>query len=159
MRKTRPLLRVALAVLATAMLALAGCVSVPQATPERDAEAKRFLARPDAATIYIYRPDFLTAEMDDSVVYVGDRLLGMNLPGTFFRFDVLPGAHVVRSVASSASQIRIDARAGELYFVRLYVSGGNSLLGLVDADAGKRDILRCCALMENWAPGQRYLLR
>ena len=26
-------------------------------------------------------------------------------------------------------------------------------------DTGKREILRCCSLLENWAPGQRPLLR
>lgn len=159
MRACRRLPRGARAMLAVAMLALAGCASVPQATPERDAEAKRFITQADTAGIYVYRPDFLTAQMDDSVLYVGDRLIGANLPGTFFRIDVNAGVHVLRSVASGSSEIKINARAGELNFVLLNVSGGSSLLRLVGPEVGKRDILRCCALMENWAPGQRPFLR
>ena len=49
----RPRIRLprgALEILAAAVLALGGCASVPQATPERDAEAKQFITRPDAAT-------------------------------------------------------------------------------------------------------------
>ena len=38
-------------------------------------------------------------------------------------------------------------------------TGGNSRITLVKPETGKRDILRCCALMENWAPDQRPLLR
>lgn len=155
----RSLLLRARTALAVSILALGGCASTPQATPERDAEAKRFISYPESAGIYVYRPDFPTAEMDDSVLYVDDRLIGATLPGTFFRVDVQPGAHVVRSSASGASEIRIEARPGELYFVSLGVSGGNSRLASVSPETAQRAIRRCCALMENWAPGQRPLLR
>ena len=159
MHAFRKKLRTARLALAVSLLALAGCASTPQATPERDAEAKRFISYPETAGIYIYRPDFLTADMDDSDLHVDDRLIGATLPGSFFRVDVQPGTHVVRSSASGASEIRIVSRPGELYFVSLGVSGGNSRLAPVSAETAQRAIRRCCALMENWAPGQRPLLR
>jgi uncharacterized protein DUF2846 len=140
------------------LLALGGCASTPQATPGRDAEAKRFISQPGFAAIYVYRPDFKGDMMEDTILYVDDRLIGQTLPGTFFRVDVQPGARVVRSSAAGASQITINARAGELHFVSLNVSGTGSRLSIVNPEAAQRAILQCCALMENWAPG-RPLLR
>jgi hypothetical protein len=159
MRTTLDKLVTVLPALVCLLLVLGGCASTPQATPERDAEAKRFIAHPGTAAIYIYRPDFLPAEMDDSVLEVDGRLIGATLPGTFFRVDVQPGVRVVRSSATGATELTLDARSGELYFVSLNVSGGNSQLSRVGADAAQRAIRQCCALMENWAPGQRPLLR
>jgi len=148
--------------LLVAMIALAGCASTPQASRERDAEAKRFLSRPDAAVIYVYRNDFPTLggeSSNDSVLYVNDRLIGATLPMTFFRFDVRAGEHLLRGVARDMGRLTLNTRDGELYFVSLQVVGGRSVFRLVDAETGMRDILRCCSLMENWEPGQRPLLR
>jgi hypothetical protein len=147
--------------LLVSILALAGCVSTPEATPERDAEAKRFMARPDAATIYVYRDEIASAEpgTDDTVLYVDGRLIGATLPRTFFRFDVREGEHLLHGYAHDQGSLKVDTRAGELYFVSLQAAGGISRFMLVKPEAGKRDILRCCSLMENWAPGQRPFLR
>jgi hypothetical protein len=140
------------------LLAQGGCASTPQATPARDAEAKRFISQPGLAGIYVFRPDFLGAEMDDSTLYVDDRMIGATLPGTFFRIDVQPGPHVVSSSAAGSTQLKLDTRPDEFYFVQLNVMSGSSRLTLVDPETAKRAILKCCALMENWAPGQRPLL-
>jgi len=150
-----------LEVLAAAVLALGGCASVPQATAERDAEAMRFMARPDAATIYVYRDDFAAVEpaSDNTVLYVGGRLIGATLPRTFFRFDVRAGEHLLHGYGYDQGTLKMETRSAELYFVSLQVMGGTSRFTLVKPETGKRDILRCCALMENWAPGQRPLLR
>lgn len=148
--------------LLVAMIALAGCASTPQASRERDAEAKRFLSRPDAAVIYVYRNDFPTLggeSSNDSVLYVNDRLIGATLPMTFFRFDVRAGEHLLQGVARDQGRLTLNTRDGALYFVSLQVVGGRSVFRLVDAETGKREILRCCSLMENWEPGQRPLLR
>lgn len=145
----------ALTVLAVA--ALAGCASTPQATPERDAEARRFNANPGAATIYVYRPDFPNMDENDPVLYVGDRLIGAVLAGTFFRFDVRAGTHILRSYTHDIGSLKIDTHSGELHYVSLSVAAGHSRLALAGPAAAKREILLCCALMENWAKGQRPL--
>jgi len=142
-----------------AIFALAGCASTPQATPERDAEAKRFMPVAGEATIYLYRPDFPTYDQNDPAIYVDDRLIGAMLPGTFFRFPAGPGTRVIRSHGQDAGDLKIEARSGELHFVSLTVISGQSRYAPVSAEAGKREIVRCCALMENWAPDQRRLLR
>jgi len=161
MRLCTRLPRGALEILTAAVLALGGCASVPQATPERDAEAKRFVGRPDTAMIYVYRDDFAFEEpsSQDTVLYVDGRLIGATLPKTFFRFDVRAGMHLLHGFGYDQGSLKIDTRSGEIYFVSLQATGGNSLFTLVKPETGKRDILRCCALMENWAPDQRPLLR
>ncbi|MBI2296286.1 MAG: hypothetical protein HYU76_09700 [Betaproteobacteria bacterium] len=150
--------RARIALLAAA-LALSGCASTPQASRGRDAEAKQFLTHPNSATIYAYRNDFGSAESDDSVLYVDGRIIGATLPGTFFRVDVRPGVRVLNGTGYDQGSLRLETRSGELHFVELNVSSGQSRFRLVSADAGKREIVRCCALLENWAPGQRPFLR
>ena len=142
-----------------AFFALAGCASTPQATPERDAEAKRFMPVAGEATIYLYRPDFPAFDQNNPAIYVDDRLIGALLPGTFFRFTAGPGTRVIRSHGQDAGDLKIEARSGELHFVSLTVMSGQSRYAPVSAEAGKREIVRCCALMENWVPDQRRLLR
>jgi hypothetical protein len=161
MRARRPLLIRARTALVLSILALGGCASTPQATPERDAEAKQFMARPDAATIYVYRDDFGSVEpaTENTVLYVDGRLIGATLPKTFFRFDVRAGEHLLHGYGYDQGNLKVDTRSGEIYFVSLQVAGGTSRFTLVKPETGKRDILRCCALMENWAPDQRPLLR
>ncbi|HXF66547.1 MAG TPA: hypothetical protein VNK67_07625 [Burkholderiales bacterium] len=151
--------RAALACLLAA--AAAGCASTPQATPERDADAKRFVPHPASAAIYVYRNDFRSGDEDemDSVLYVDDRLVGATLPGTYFRVDVRPGVRWLRGTGHDVGRLKLEARAGEIHFVALNVAAGHSRFRAVPAAVGRRELERCCVLLENWAPGQRPLLR
>lgn len=141
--------------------ALAGCASTPQASPGRDAEARQFLTHPGSATLYVYRNDFQPDpdEPMDSSLYLGNRLIGAALPGTYFRIDVRPGTYVLRGFGYDQGTFKVDTLSGALYFISLNVIGGTSHFRLVSPEAGKRVIQVCCALLENWAPGQRPLLR
>lgn len=143
---------------AAVLLALAGCASTPQASLERDAEAKQFITHPNAATIYVYRPDFVSAD-PDSVLYADNRLIGATLAGTYFRLDVRPGTHLLHGTGYDQGRLKLETRSGELHFVALNVLAGESHFRQVSADTGKRELQRCCVLLENWAPGQRPLFR
>jgi hypothetical protein len=150
------------AVLAALIFTLAACVSTPEASRERDAEAKRFVTRPDAAIIYVYRRDPAPVEPateNNTVLYVDGRLIGATLPQTFFRFEVREGGHLLQGTGSDPGTLKLDTRGGELYFVSLQAMGGTSHFSLVKPETGKREILRCCSLLENWTPGQRPLVR
>lgn len=137
---------------------LGGCASTPQAAEGRDAEAKQFISHPATAAIYIYRSD--RDEWDgDSVLYVDGRLIGATLPGTYFRVDVRPGKHRLRGFGFDAGQLELDVRPSEIYMVSLNVLNGYSRFALRNGEAGRRELLACCVLLENWAPGQRPLLR
>ena len=147
--------------IAALLALLAACASTPQASPERDREAKQFQTHPNAATIYVYRSNLNRHAQihDDPVLYIDDRLIGNALPGSYFRIDVVPGRHTLHGIASDAGRLAVDVRPGELYFVRLEVVGGQSNFRLEPGTLGRRTIESCCALLENWAPGQRPLLR
>jgi hypothetical protein len=140
-------------------LLLAGCTSVPHASRERDAEAKQFLTHPNSATLYVYRTDFPVTGGQGNVLFVGTRLIGSTLARTFFRIDLPAGDHVLRGQAPDQGRLQITAPSGEITFISLNVTGGHSMFRQVDAETGQREILRCCVMLENWAPGQRPLLR
>jgi hypothetical protein len=138
-------------------LLIAACASTPQASPERDAEAKEFRPDPRSASVHIFRPTLNTGS--DSVLYVDQKLIGSTLAGGFFVVRLRPGVHTLSGIANDQGRLQLEVRAGELYFVRLTVRGGQSLFEPVSVETGKREVLRCCVLFESWEPGQRPLLR
>ncbi|MDH4151077.1 MAG: DUF2846 domain-containing protein [Betaproteobacteria bacterium] len=140
------------------LLLVAACASTPQATRERDREAKNFEPQPATSTIYVFRPDFPDPE-EDTVLWVDGRLIGSTLPQTYFRIHLNPGLHFFNGVAGDDGAIRLETRPGEIYFIRLQAVAGRSVFEHVDAATGRRELTNCCYLLENWRPGQRPLLR
>ena len=149
-----------LAAALTLALTLAGCASTPQSLPVEDSLSKQFITHPDSATLYVYRPDRSPGtDIEDTVLYVGDRLIGATLPGTFFRIDLLPGVYLLHGVAHDNGSLKVDVRRGEATFVALTSTSGASRFARVDPATARRELTACCALMDNWKPGQRPLLR
>jgi len=140
------------------LVLLAACTSTPQASSEADARAKEFYTHPNAATIYVYRSEFNTLD-EESVLFMDGRLIGGTLPGAYFRIDAVPGRHVLHGTGPDIGSIALDTYAGELYFVSVDVIGGHSHFRAVSPVIAEQHIRACCALLENWAPGQRPLLR
>lgn len=140
------------------LLFAGGCASTPPASPGRDAAAKEFPTDAGTAALYVYR-GIWPRLFEDSVLYVDDRLIGQTLPMTFFRVEVAPGRHVLRGIGHDNGRLELETRPGERYFVVLNPVGGYSSFALVDDETGRRAVSRCCALLENWAPGQQRLLR
>lgn len=138
---------------------LAGCASTPQASRQRDAEAKQFITYPATAAIYIYRPGPRSVDDDDTVLYVDGRLIGATLPRSFFRVNVNPGVHLLNGMGPDQGSLRMETRPGQNYFVELKVVSGNSYFTVVEPQLAQRTIIACCEAMLNWAPGQRPLLR
>ena len=96
---------------------------------------------------------------DDTVLYIDNRLIGSTVPGTYFRVNLPPGKHTLHGIAQDMGKLTLDARPGTLYYVYLDVAAGRSNFSLVPPERARREIDRCCVLLENWAPGQRPLLR
>ncbi len=91
------------------VILLAGCASVPQASRERDAEAKRYLTHPHFATLYVYRNDaFAGTASEDAVLHVDGRIIGATLPGTYFRIDVRPGDRVLHGYGYDQGMLKIS---------------------------------------------------
>jgi hypothetical protein len=134
----------------------AGCASTPQASRERDAQAKTFDTHPATAAIYVYRND--NAPEEESVLFVDGRLIGATLPRTYFRFNVRPGTHRLHGIGADTGNLVFEAHAGDIVFISLRVLNGISHFQPVSDAAGRESIRACCALLENWAPGQRPLI-
>lgn len=143
-------------VLLATLAALTGCASTPQASAERDAEAKQFGSAPATAAVYIYRND--TSE-EDSVLWIDNRLIGSTLRRTFFKVNLAPGRHVLTGLAADNGRMVLETRPGEVYFVSLTVISGRSYFRPVPSELGQKTVSACCTLLENWAPGQRPLIR
>jgi hypothetical protein len=142
---------------ALALLAgLAGCASTPQASAERDAEAKQFGSAPATAALYVYRAD--TSD-ENSVLWINGRLIGSTLRHTFFRVNLEPGRHQLNGLAADNGRLELETRPGAVYLVALTVVSGQSHFRLMPGETGQKVVANCCSLMENWAPGQRPLLR
>ena len=140
------------------VLVVAGCASTPQATRERDADAKQFSSHPGSSTVYIYRPDSDIPD-SDTVLWIDGKLIGATLPRAYFRVNLDPGEHKLSGMGLDNGALTIETRPGELYFVALYVLSGHSRFWVVPPEIGQKAINRCCEMLENWAPGQRPLLR
>jgi hypothetical protein len=69
------------------------------------------------------------------------------------------GNHLLNGVGADNGRLSLATRPGEIYFVSLAVVGGQSYFAVVAPDTGRKTLAACCALLENWAPGQRPLLR
>lgn len=152
------MLKIWTVLIAAAALLAAGCASTPQASRERDAEAKEFHTHPNAGTVYVYRSAHDRLR-DSSVLYLDGRIIGETLPGGYFRVDTTPGRHLLHGIGVDTGRITVETRPGELYFVELRVIEGQSHLRAVPERVGRERIAKCCALLESWAPGQRPLLK
>lgn len=144
------------ALVLTASIASGGCASTPQASDERDREAKAFGSHPATAAVYVYRPH---SERDDSVLWVDNRLIGATLSRSYFVVHLEPGPHYLQGLAHDNGRMALETRPGEVVFVELRVSDGQSRFRRVPSEFGQKMLLDCCDMMENWAPGQRPLLR
>lgn len=142
---------------ATLLAFLGACASTPEASPQSDAEAKRFESTARAAIIYLYRAD--TPGGGTSTIWLDGRIVGQSLPATYFRVAVRPGRNRISGYASDTGQIEVETRAGGIYFVAMRVSGidesaPSTRFSSVGLEVGKEEIVRCCTMLETWRPGQ-----
>ena len=142
--------------LALLMAVLGGCATTPQASPAKDADAKRFEPELRAAIIYLYRADVRGGV---STLWIDNRLVGQTVSATYFRVAVRPGRNVITASGSDLGRFELDTKAEGIYFVEMRVLGetesaSTTIFRAVPPDAGKTFIAKCCALLETWRPGQ-----
>lgn len=152
-------MRETLKILPLLVLSLAlfsGCSSTPVASPQDDADAKRFNPPLRGATIYLYRGDLRGGV---STIWIDDRLVGQTLPRTYFRVVVRPGRNRVGVAGNDMGRIVIDTKEEGVYFVEMQVLGETegdhtTIFRSVPPETGKKVITQCCALLDTWRPGQ-----
>lgn len=154
------LARVQRTLVAAAVLLLNACAATPEATPERNEEAKRFEAVTRDSVVYVYRPDRGTGAAD-ATLWANGRLVGISLPLTFFRVIVLPGRTVLHTSGSDNGRIEFDTLGNDVTYVEMQTFNDQSpstRLVVVPADKAQAAIRRCCSMLEVWRPGQPRLL-
>lgn len=124
-------------------LLLAGCASVPVASPELDAEGKRLTPKPGMASIYLCRGGGVGTALVFQTVLDG-KVVGALAPDTYQLLSVEPGKHVISaSGAENVQQQEVFAAAGQMYFYRLgvnmgWVSGRARLEPIPEAEGRER---------------------
>lgn len=130
-------------VLLPVVLTCAACAQLPPSAA--DLQAKKFEALPDRAVIYIVRndPDF---SRDPATLVLGDGPTVTTYPGTYFRWEVAPGAHRIAGFAADAGATTIKVEAGRIYFVQHSLVRGpftaRSWFEPVPPDRGRAMVMR-----------------
>ena len=129
-----------------AALTLGACASVPMATPEQDAQAKKMTPPAGKALIYVYRNETMGAAIKMPVSLDG-KTAGQTGPKTYFMWAVAPGKHEITSLTENTSKLTVDSQAGKTYFVWQEVKMGawaaRSQLQLVDDAKGRAGVDAC----------------
>jgi hypothetical protein len=130
--------------LALLAFAVAGCAPLPPSP--QDLEAKRFEPVGGKAVIYVVRlyPD---VSREVATLMLDDRMMGSTYPGTYFRWVVEPGRHVIRGYAADAGGITLDVQPGRIYFIEQSVSEffsgfAQSFFRVVPEPYGRAAVLR-----------------
>lgn len=143
---------------AMSILAIVQTACAPQvalAPPELHARALQPMEpKQGKARLYVFRPGGGGRVL--LPVAVDGVLLGSAARNSFLMAEVTPGAHVVASATDeSVSTVRVDATAGESYYVKLSARMGlkatRSALLLVDASEG-REVIGRSRLLQPIAP-------
>ena len=127
---------------------MAGCASVPMASPEQDAARKQFTApAADKSGIYIFRNSFVGQALKKRVSVDGT-VLGESANKTYFYREVAPGNHNLSTESEFGDNaITLTTQGGKNYFVRQYIKMGafvgGAALELVSEEDGKKEVLNC----------------
>ena len=138
---------------AVAVLAFLGlaCASVPRASLDRDAAAKRFEAPPPGkANLYVFRDEMYGGNWGATLL-LDDRLLGDTTHHTFLLTQVEPGQHRLLSKAENDADLAFTAEAGKNHFVWQEMKMGafraRATLHVVDEQRGRTGV-RACELVQ-----------
>ena len=135
----------------SAALLVAGCASVPMATPEADSKAKAFAAPASGTSnLYVYRNETIGSAIKMPLLLDGASI-GDTGPHTYVLKQVPAGKHTVISKTENDATLDVDLMAGKNYFVWQEVKMGafaaRSALHLVD-DVKGQDAVKTCKLVQ-----------
>jgi len=124
------------------------CVSVPLADTSANEETHRFVAKQDAALIYLVRAE-TKGSRTRIPVFIDGKELAMTAPRTYVYLEVAPGKHTLSDVTDKERRLELDAKAGNIYFVSEEISTIDSSihnqkvqseLVVVDDETGKSKV-------------------
>jgi len=144
-------------ILAALVLFGTGCASTSKAPESKNSEAKSFTAPDDRGSVFLYRTGRAVGAAGQLKVMVNSKDAGGTGPGTFFRWDLLPGTYTfASSTGESSAVVQLDVKAGQLYFIRqdarLGIDSGRVSMNEVDATKGKKEVNSCKLLVSSYVP-------
>ncbi len=123
---------------------LTACASVPMASLEEDASAKKFEVSPDQSRIYVYRNESFGGAVKIPVTLDG-KMMGQTAAKTYFMWDVAPGEHTVSCVGENVMELKLNARPGSSHFVwqemKMGMWSAGCALHEVDAATGQEAVM------------------
>lgn len=108
------------------VLAIAGCSSIPMATPGESMKAKEFAQpAPGKAGLYVYRDGFLGAALKKDI-HVNNECIGASKANVFFYKEIEGDKDYEISTESefSPNKISLHSVSGKNHFVRQYIKIG-----------------------------------
>lgn len=123
---------------------LAGCASVPMASPEQDAAVKKFTPPPaDKAGVYVYRNESLGGAVTMHVL-LDNAPLGETAGHTYLYKEIAPGQHTITSQAENADSLTVEAIGGKAIYIwqeaKMGVLYARTKLHLVDDATGQKGV-------------------
>ena len=133
------------------------CASTSKAPESKSKEAKAFNAPSDRGTVYLYRTGRAVGAAGQLSVRVNSTTAGGTGPGTFFKWDLLPGAYTFSSATGESSAVvQLDVKAGQVYYLRqdarMGVSSGRVTMKEVDSKKGKSEVKNSKLLVSSYVP-------
>lgn len=139
-----------IAIVATLALLASGCfgdASVKMASEDADRAAKQFPSIPGKANVYIYRNE-RNGSLIKFGLYLDGQPLAQTAKFTYVNVQLEPGSHAIRGHAHNDSEVTLEAKAGEVYFIWQESTlgtgfGASNELHIVDAATGKAGVNEC----------------
>jgi len=146
-----------LMLMAIAIPLLNHCASSSKASAEKSNEAKQFIAPEGKGVVYLYRPGRLYASAIQYQVKINGKDAGGSGPGTFFRWELMPGRYTLSSATSESSAVaEVNVEAGKLYFFKQGVGVGLTdarvRIDQVDEATGKKAVQSSKLLVSSYIP-------
>jgi hypothetical protein len=122
-----------------------GCATVPMASKEADATAKKFKEPTEgSAGVYIYRNEVMGAAIRMNL-FVDDKLIGPTTAKTYHYVEIAPGNHTFKGSSENDSIIDVEAIANKLYYIWQEVKMGfmyaRNKIQLVDEITGQNGVM------------------
>lgn len=126
-----------------ALCILAGCASLPIASPEEDARAKSMQVPDGKALVYIYRSTTFGLIFKPDLLING-QMIGENVAMRYYLLEVPPGVITITSQGTNTVTMDLRVDEGLIYYVRQQPS----LYGLTDLikaseEDGKKALKKC----------------
>jgi len=133
------------------------CASTSKAPSEKSQEAKLNTPLENKGSVFLYRTGRVVGAAGQLSVKVNGKDAGGTGPGTFFKWDLLPGIYTfLSSTGESSAVVQLEVKAGEVYYIRqdarLGVSNGRVTMKEIDSHKGKREVEGCKLLVSSYVP-------